>query len=137
MKCSLGNAAVFLIGGLTRDVEPVPVLLRSGDVLIMSGPACRRAYHGSLFSFMTRSNVLSLRHLRSPFIGVPRILENSLPEHLVHDPSSSSAALNRTEAGDGDWAPYAEYMKTTRINVNVRQVFPKGFDPALDLARAQ
>lgn len=42
----LGNAAVFLIGGLTRDTEPVPLLLRSGDVLIMSGPACRRAYHG-------------------------------------------------------------------------------------------
>lgn len=43
---SLGNAAVFLIGGLTRDSEPVPILLRSGDVVIMSGPDCRRAYHG-------------------------------------------------------------------------------------------
>lgn len=42
----LGNAAVFLIGGLTRDIEPIPILLRSGDVLIMAGPACRRAYHG-------------------------------------------------------------------------------------------
>lgn len=44
---SLGNAAVFLIGGSTRDVEPVPILLRSGDVVIMAGPACRRAYHGA------------------------------------------------------------------------------------------
>jgi len=44
--CSLGNAAVFLIGGNSRDVDPVPILLRSGDVVIMSGPACRRAYHG-------------------------------------------------------------------------------------------
>jgi alkylated DNA repair dioxygenase AlkB len=44
--CSLGNAAIFLIGGLTRDTEPVPILLRTGDVVIMSGPACRRAYHG-------------------------------------------------------------------------------------------
>ena len=43
---SLGNAAVFLIGGLTRDAEPTPILLRSGDVVIMSGPECRRAYHG-------------------------------------------------------------------------------------------
>jgi alkylated DNA repair protein alkB family protein 1 len=42
----LGNAAIFLIGGLTRDVEPTAILLRSGDVVIMSGPACRRAYHG-------------------------------------------------------------------------------------------
>ncbi|KAL5637017.1 hypothetical protein ACGC1H_000856 [Rhizoctonia solani] len=60
VSISLGNAAVFLIGGLTRDVEPVPILLRSGDVVIMSGPGCRRAYH-----------------------GVPRILENSTPAHLT------------------------------------------------------
>ena len=43
--CRLGCAAIFLIGGPTRDTEPIPILLRSGDVLIMSGP-CRRAYHG-------------------------------------------------------------------------------------------
>lgn len=42
----LGNAAIFLVGGLTRDSEPIPVLLRSGDAVIMSGPACRRVYHG-------------------------------------------------------------------------------------------
>ena len=42
----LGCAAIFLAGGQTRDTEPVPILLRSGDVLIMSGPACRRVYHG-------------------------------------------------------------------------------------------
>ncbi|KAF5381098.1 hypothetical protein D9615_003904 [Tricholomella constricta] len=59
VSISLGNAAVFLIGGLTRDSEPVPILLRSGDVVIMSGPDCRRAYH-----------------------GVPRILEGTLPPHL-------------------------------------------------------
>ncbi|KAF8959032.1 hypothetical protein BDZ97DRAFT_1923177 [Flammula alnicola] len=55
VSISLGNAAIFLIGGLTRDTEPIPILLRSGDVVIMSGPACRRAYH-----------------------GVPRILEGTL-----------------------------------------------------------
>ncbi len=44
--CRLGCAAVFLIGGSTRDTEPVPILLRSGDVVVMSGPRCRRAYHG-------------------------------------------------------------------------------------------
>ena len=34
-----------LLGGATRAVEPVPVLLHSGDVLIMSGKA-RRFFHG-------------------------------------------------------------------------------------------
>ena len=43
---SIGSAAIFLLGGTTRDVEPIPILLRSGDVVIMSGPECRRAYHG-------------------------------------------------------------------------------------------
>jgi len=76
---------VFLIGGLTRDTEPVSILLRSGDGVIMSGPACRRAFH----------------------------------DHLA-------AQLDKPR-----WASFAEYMATTRININVRQVFPKGFDPVL------
>lgn len=42
----LGNAAIFLIGGGSRDQEPIPILLRSGDMVVMSGPQCRRAYHG-------------------------------------------------------------------------------------------
>ncbi|KAF8231323.1 hypothetical protein L208DRAFT_1470560 [Tricholoma matsutake] len=95
VSISLGNAAIFLIGGLTRDAEPTPILLRSGDVVIMSGPECRRAYH-----------------------GVPRILEGTLPPHLQASEANS------------DWNPYGAYMRSTRINVNVRQVFPKGFDPA-------
>ena len=45
-RYSVGSAAIFLFGGTTRDEEPVPILLRSGDVVIMSGPECRRAYHG-------------------------------------------------------------------------------------------
>ncbi|KAG7452572.1 uncharacterized protein BT62DRAFT_958504 [Guyanagaster necrorhizus] len=95
VSISLGNAAVFLIGGPTRDTEPVPILLRSGDVVIMSGPACRRAYH-----------------------GVPRILDDTLPPHLA-------------DCGDEDWARYASYMSKTRININVRQVFPRDFVPAI------
>lgn len=95
VSISLGNAAVFLIGGKTRDVEPIPLILRSGDVIIMSGPECRRAYH-----------------------GVPRILEGTLPSHFRSENTK-----------EHDWPVYEEYMKTTRININVRQVFPKDFSP--------
>jgi len=100
VSVSLGNAAVFLIGGQSRDTKPLPILLRSGDIVIMAGPQCRRAYH-----------------------GVPRILEDTLPDHVRFS--------NDVSECDGDaWAPpYAEYMATARINVNVRQVFPKGFVP--------
>ncbi|KXN82063.1 Alpha-ketoglutarate-dependent dioxygenase alkB [Leucoagaricus sp. SymC.cos] len=103
VSISLGCAAVFLIGGQTRDTEPVPILLRSGDVVIMSGPTCRRAYH-----------------------GVPRILEGTLPPHLKCD------SLPENERGS--WEPNENYMCSTRINVNVRQVFPKDFDPGAVIA---
>ncbi|KAJ3932028.1 MAG: 2OG-Fe(II) oxygenase superfamily-domain-containing protein [Lentinula lateritia] len=62
VSISLGHAAVFLIGGLTRETEPNPILLRSGDMVIMSGPACRRAYHG-----MSCMSVENLRSLLSNF----------------------------------------------------------------------
>ena len=45
VSVSLGDAARFVIGGVTRK-EPVnPVILRSGDVLVMGGPS-RLRYHG-------------------------------------------------------------------------------------------
>jgi DNA alkylation damage repair protein AlkB len=45
VSVSLGETARFVIGGLSRK-EPVrPVLLRSGDVLVMGGPS-RLRYHG-------------------------------------------------------------------------------------------
>lgn len=93
VSISLGQSAVFLLGGLTRDEKAIPVILRSGDVLIMSGPRCRRAFH-----------------------GVPRILEDSLPNHLK----------SKGEVEE-DWDLIADYLGTTRININVRQVFPPGF----------
>lgn len=44
------------------------------------------------------------------------MLEGTLPPHL--------------ESGeDSEWTVYAEYLRNTRININVRQVFPRGFDP--------
>src|SRR5262249_51176662 len=42
---SLGDDADFLIGGMKRADKAVPVILRSGDVLIMGG-ASRMRFHG-------------------------------------------------------------------------------------------
>uniref|UniRef100_A0A131XUE1 Putative alkylated dna repair protein alkb log 1 n=1 Tax=Ixodes ricinus TaxID=34613 RepID=A0A131XUE1_IXORI len=44
VSASFGQTAVFLVGGATRERRPHALLLRSGDVLVMSGPA-RLAYH--------------------------------------------------------------------------------------------
>jgi DNA alkylation damage repair protein AlkB len=46
VSLSLGVDAVFLLGGRTRDHEPLALLLRSGDVLVMSA-ASRVCFHGA------------------------------------------------------------------------------------------
>jgi DNA alkylation damage repair protein AlkB len=45
VSVSLGDAARFVIGGLTRREPTRPVVLRSGDVLVMGGPS-RLRFHG-------------------------------------------------------------------------------------------
>jgi len=51
----LGNTAVFLIGGETKEEPPTAMYIRSGDVVIMGGKS-RQFYH-----------------------GVPRIIEGTCP----------------------------------------------------------
>lgn len=45
VSVSLGDAARFVIGGLSRRDPTTPLVLRSGDVLVMGGPS-RLRYHG-------------------------------------------------------------------------------------------
>ena len=45
VSVSLGDAARFVIGGLTRREPTRPIILRSGDVLVMGGPS-RLRFHG-------------------------------------------------------------------------------------------
>lgn len=58
LSMSLGLAAVFVLGGVSRESSVIGIRVRSGDVSIMSGPS------------------------RLSFHGVPRIIEGSLPQHL-------------------------------------------------------
>lgn len=81
----------------------------------MAGPVCRRAYHGMSYSGIPRKE----RGSDLPQ-GVPRILPGTLPNHLVIDPDDEE-----------EWVPYHKYIANSRINVNVRQVFPKGFTPPI------
>lgn len=45
ISLSLGCPAIFLIGGDTKHVKPTPLLLQSGDVVVLSGQA-REYFHG-------------------------------------------------------------------------------------------
>jgi alkylated DNA repair protein (DNA oxidative demethylase) len=45
VSVSLGDAARFVVGGVTRREPTRPLTLRSGDVLVMAGPS-RMRFHG-------------------------------------------------------------------------------------------
>jgi len=45
VSCSFGCSAIFLLGGETRDDNPTPIYINSGDVIIMGGYS-RKCYHG-------------------------------------------------------------------------------------------
>ena len=45
VSVSLGDTARFVIGGLARRDPTRPLMLHSGDVLVMGGPA-RMRFHG-------------------------------------------------------------------------------------------
>ena len=45
VSVSVGDAARFVVGGLTRKEPTRPVVLRSGDVVVMGGPS-RLRFHG-------------------------------------------------------------------------------------------
>ena len=45
VSISLGCPAVFLIGGESKEEEPLAMILRSGDVVVLAGEA-RRCFHG-------------------------------------------------------------------------------------------
>lgn len=49
---------------------------------------------------------------RKKKIGVPRIIEDTLPGYLQQDPE------------DPEWDIYADYLVEARINLNIRQVYP-------------
>jgi DNA alkylation damage repair protein AlkB len=45
VSISVGDTARFVIGGLTRKEKTAPLMLRSGDVVVMGGPS-RLRFHG-------------------------------------------------------------------------------------------
>ncbi|KAK4683446.1 hypothetical protein P7C73_g6819, partial [Tremellales sp. Uapishka_1] len=111
VSISLGHAAVFLLGGTSRSLPPRPIILRSGDVLIMSGRA-RQFYHGKFSMGPAHGESTDYPSL----LGVPRIMEDTLPAHFA--PS---------DLDDLTMAAAKRWIQNGRININARQVFPPGF----------
>lgn len=92
VSLSIGCPAVFQIGGRTKDVIPVSILLESGDVVIMGGES-RHCFHGV---------PIVLPHFRGHFSD--RILGED------------------AEAMKDSYADIISYLDCGRININVRRV---------------
>lgn len=106
---SFGQTAVFMLGGKTLDEKPIALFLHSGDVIVMSKES-RLCYH-----------------------GVPRILT------AIEEPWNKDVCVEeigemycikkdivRQCIEESYWKPYQDYIKSSRINVNVRQVLKNG-----------
>jgi alkylated DNA repair protein alkB family protein 1 len=122
ISLSLGLPAVFLLGGKTKEDEPVlPILVRPGDVLILGGES-RLCYHGMarvLPAAVVLPNVSE--DFRSPqSFQLTRASVLSQRDGSEREPRSAVQAT----VPDSDQVALRDYLSTHRININVRQVLP-------------
>jgi len=105
VSISFGRPAVFLIGGPTKETTPEAVLLRSGDVLVMTEKA------------------------RNSFHGVPRIIDQQLV--AKNSASKCHGVLERLDLPklpqdlqlSSEQKFCQKYLSNHRININIRKVF--------------
>lgn len=100
---SFGQSAIFLIGGRHKSDPASPILIRSGDVLVMTRES-RLCYH-----------------------AVPRILHKSEEtwNDFTEENSHPSDILCNSCKDSEQWEPFNMYLNDCRINLNVRQVLNK------------
>ncbi|KAJ3658597.1 hypothetical protein Zmor_010327 [Zophobas morio] len=106
LSFSFGQTAIFLLGGKTKEDAPTAVFIRSGDIVVMSQDS-RLCYH-----------------------GVPKILQMDSrfwdcfnQNNLVNKEFREVVHICKEETL---WKPFADYLNSSRINVNVRQVLKRG-----------
>mmetsp|Transcript_14516 Transcript_14516/g.20694 ORF Transcript_14516/g.20694 Transcript_14516/m.20694 type:complete len:395 (+) Transcript_14516:120-1304(+) len=129
ISLSVGLPAIFLLGGKTKEDEPViPILFRPGDVMILGG-CSRLNYHGIARILPSE---IKLNPLRKEY-------ESSKGNHQIH--SISKLALNKKnknsfESDDKEEILYSPrdisavntFLHNHRININLRQVLPDGME---------
>lgn len=149
LSISFGLSAIFLIGGLTKQVRPKALLLNSGDVVIMSGQS-RLAYHGVPKILPPQWHGTGDRDSKSA--SIPECLSRPVCETYLDSMSSCGLQETASQSNEGEsetqaasssltkkagcstceeilktWQSFESYMLTSRINVNIRQVTSDNF----------
>jgi len=114
VSISIGAPAVFLIGGVDKNEPhpPMPLLLRSGDVVVMGGES-RKCVHG----------VPRVFHGPEEGHGPPSYLYPDTVVFNNDDESREVRSQSEYPSPTEEWR-LLRYLQTTRININVRQVYP-------------
>eukprot|EP00924_Labyrinthula_sp_SR-Ha-C_P013008 snap_masked-scaffold_12-processed-gene-6.33-mRNA-1 protein AED:0.74 eAED:0.74 QI:0/-1/0/1/-1/1/1/0/303 len=101
ISLSLGCSCVFLLGGLEKENKVVPILLREGDVVVLSGMN-RFAYHGvaNVFPWKIKSvKKLYGRQIKPYDVGLDKL--------------------------ETDESECKSFLIKKRVNINIRQVKKK------------
>lgn len=124
MCCSFGQNAIFLIGGRTLDVKPLAIMLKSGDILIMSKES-RLCYHAvprvlSRWKNDFEEDPWSFGKDSTSLFSVLNDFSGNLREFKGKYCFESS--ICREIINEKQWSAYQRYIDDSRININVRQV---------------
>lgn len=113
---TFGQSAIYLIGGQTRDVKPEAIWVRSGDVMLMTGPS-RTAFH-AVPRIMTQ-------HIKTSPHNIGDCPLALCYDEEKEDVCSCEVKHNcwwNNEMKSSAWTEFARYFSKTRININIRQV---------------
>ena len=130
---------MFLLGGLGIDEKPTALLIRSGDVVIMSGVS-RLCYHGVpciLYADKMPWNDVDTESERPQRSHCDRSATCDAEDrgsterprketNLASFPPCYSFEIIHSCVENSFWEPFGNYLRTSRINMNVRQVLHPG-----------
>lgn len=138
VSISLGLPAVFLLGGKTKEEEPViGILVRPGDVLLLAGDS-RLCYHG-MGRVIPKDVVLpevdvalekraSMFQIDSWSDDCFRGDDNNDGGGGVGGRTYTLVERDLTTTSESDVDAVCEFLSEHRININLRQVLPHGVD---------
>lgn len=115
VSISLGLPAVFVLGGTSKNDSAVPILVRAGDVMMLHDQT-RLSYHG-VARIMVNETLPPISAKLDTVCKGTRLLKTS----CVDDQTT-------TEIFNEEYKKLQSLFKEYRININLRQVLPDGYD---------
>ncbi|XP_045123433.1 nucleic acid dioxygenase ALKBH1-like isoform X2 [Portunus trituberculatus] len=138
LSFSFGQSAVFLIGGCTKATAPSAILLHSGDIVVMAG-AARLCYH-AVPRILLQAERRKEEDKEEPWAvefgefktwRKRRKVEEKQDEEIktqetMQKPEKSKQHKDTDDSAgdDSDLPDILHYLRTCRINMNIRQVLP-------------